>query len=110
MIMRKAPIGASCGTGLGGRKALDGIDARVMALPPSYSPEILGAAARDGYHSHARREEGSECRALADGGGERAFVEIIELAADRHAVREAGPLDRIGAEEIRDVMGRRLAL
>ena len=34
-----------------------------------------------------------ERRSLPHGGGERAFVEIVELAADRDAMREPRDLD-----------------
>src|SRR5205814_5613173 len=46
----------------------------------------------------------------AQGLGERAFVEIVELAADRQAVRELGEADGEFLQPLGQVMGRGLAL
>ena len=45
--------------------------------------------------------ECSEARALADGGRERALVEIIEFAANRHAVGKLRHLDGQMSREVR---------
>ena len=57
-----------------------------------------------------RRDPPSERRALAHRGRERAVVEIVELAADRHAMGEAGDLDADRREQIGDVVGGGLAV
>ena len=46
----------------------------------------------------------------AQGLGERAFVEIVELAADRQAVGELGEADREALEPLGEIMGGGLAL
>ena len=51
-----------------------------------------------------------ERRALPHRRGERAVVEIVELAADRHAMGETRHLDRVGAEQLGDVMRGGLAV
>jgi hypothetical protein len=51
-----------------------------------------------------------ERRAAADGRGQRALIEIIELAADRHAVRQPRDFDLGVMEEVGDVMGGALAV
>src|SRR4051794_12540689 len=61
----------------------------------------LGAGARGALSKH---------RALADRGRERALVEVIELAADRHAMSEAGGLYLEMRDEVGDVMRGRLGI
>jgi len=53
----------------------------------------------------ARRHGGSNRRALSDGGGEGAFVQIIEFAADRHAVGKARHLDVRVVQQVGDGVG-----
>ena len=57
-------------------------------------------------HRHGRLER----RALPDGRRERALVEIIELAADRHAVRKPRHLDIGLVQQVGDVVRRGLAV
>src|SRR3984957_13818122 len=52
----------------------------------------------------------SKWRALADRRRQRALVEIIELAADRYAVRKPGDLDLGPMQQIGDVMGSGLPI
>src|SRR5471032_120733 len=112
--MRQTPIGPSCGTGFGGWKAVEEIEAGVMASPRCReigADLYLGCAARHGQtETETPLPRASKRRALPDRRGQRAFVEIVEFAADRNAMREAGDLDGIGAEQIGDVMGRRLSV
>ena len=42
--------------------------------------------------------------------GERAFVEIVELAADRKTVRQLAEADRKSFQPLGEIMGRGLAL
>ncbi len=49
-------------------------------------------------------------RPAAHGGRQCAFVQVIELAADRHAVREPRHLYVGLVQQIGDVMGRALAI
>src|SRR6185369_3783468 len=51
---------------------------------------------------------GLEGRAAADGSSERPLVEIVELAADGHPMREPCHLDVGILEEVGDVVGRAL--
>src|SRR6266851_6126943 len=53
---------------------------------------------------------GLKRRPAADRRGQRAFIEIIELAADRHAVGEPRHLDLGAVQEVGDVMGGALAV
>src|ERR1700716_1049487 len=52
----------------------------------------------------------SKQRALPHGRGQRAFIEIIELAADRHAMGKSRHLDTCFLQEIGDVMRGGLAV
>ena len=54
--------------------------------------------------------EASKRRAAADRGRERSFVEIVEFAADRNAMREAGDLDLEIGQKTGDVMRGRLPI
>src|ERR1700730_4780110 len=49
-------------------------------------------------------------RASPQGRGERTLVEIVELAADRHAMGEPRHLYAEGRQGVGDVMGRRLTV
>ena len=52
----------------------------------------------------------SKRRALPDRRGQGSFIKVIEFAADRHAMRKTRDFNGMGAEQIGDVMGGRLAV
>src|SRR5687768_5906003 len=58
----------------------------------------------------ARPAVWSKRRPLPDRGGEGAFVQVIELASYRHAVRKSCDLHLRAMQKIRDVMGSGLPI
>src|SRR5712692_9261355 len=79
-------------------------------------PTILSAASRNAIAPMQTGPErcvtlpGSERRALADRRRQRALVEIVELAADRHTVRQPGDLELGPVQQIGDVVRRGLTV
>src|SRR5579884_2797884 len=62
------------------------------------------------YHGPARLETGLKRSAGVEGGRQGTVVEIVEFAADRHALREAGDAGAGPGGAVGDVMRRGLAL
>src|SRR5580704_12764700 len=70
----------------------------------------LGLVAMRAAAGYFAGSAGLKRRPAADRRGERAFVEIIELAADRHAVGEPRHLDVGVVQQVGDVVGGALAV
>ena len=71
--------------------------------PWARSAPVVTAAARVGIHDPERPPLAQRLR-------QRPAVDVLELAADRHAAREAAHLEAAGGQQLADVMRGRLAL
>ena len=115
-MIERAPRGLSGRRGNGGTKSLEALEATGMANAlERRCAQDLGQA--EPPRQWRRREfaspdaiEASKRRALAHRRRQRAVIEVVKLAADRHAVSEPRHLDGVIGEEIDDVMRGRLAL
>ena len=103
---------------------MSAISARISSFTSSTGVEICrrrgSGTSRIGKQGHGRRNRTrNQAGRFVQAGprppraqrlGERAFVEIVELAADRQAVGELGEADREALEPLGEIMGGGLAL